>query len=136
MFFMLPFLPFLAIYIAAAVLPAAILLRYIYRTDTVEKEPAGLLLLLLVMGVVAALCSGILEMLGETVLNALVDPGSPVYTILLAFLVVALVEEGNKFIMLKKIYTAAYDRNLQICAALSQQHLNVIRKSISCNKNS
>ena len=102
MFFMLPFLPFLAIYIAAAVLPAAILLRYIYRTDTVEKEPAGLLLLLLVMGVVAALCSGILETLGETMLNALVDPGSPVYTILLAFLVVALVEEGTKFILLKK----------------------------------
>ena len=79
MFFILPFLPFLAIYIVAAVLPAAILLRYIYRTDTVEKEPPGLLMLLLLMGVVAALCSGILETLGETVLNSLVDSGSPVY---------------------------------------------------------
>lgn len=102
MFFVLPFLPFLAIYILAAVLPAIILLRYIYRTDTVEKEPPGLLLLLLLMGVVAALCSGILETLGETVLNALVDPGSPAYTILLAFLVVAIVEEGTKFVFLKK----------------------------------
>ena len=91
MFFILPFLPFLAIYIVAAVLPAVILLRYIYRTDTVEKEPPGLLVLLLLMGVVAALCSGILETLGETV-----------YTILLAFLVVAIVEEGTKFILLKK----------------------------------
>ena len=102
MFFVLPFLPFLAIYILAAVLPAIILLRYIYRTDTVEKEPPGLLLLLLLMGVVAALCSSILETLGETVLNALVDPGSPAYTILLAFLVVAIVEEGTKFVLLKK----------------------------------
>lgn len=102
MFFVLPLLPFLAIYILAAVLPAAILLRYIYRTDTVEKEPPGLLLHLLLMGVVAALCSGILETLGETVLNVLVDPGSPSYTILLAFLVVALVEEGTKFVLLKK----------------------------------
>ena len=102
MFFVLPFLPFLAIFILAAVLPAIILLRYIYRTDTVEKEPPGLLLLLLLMGVVAALCSGILETLGETVLNALVDPGSPAYTILLAFLVVAIVEEGTKFVFLKK----------------------------------
>ena len=102
MFFILPLLPFLAIYILAAVLPAVILLRYIYRTDTVEKEPPGLLVLLLLMGVVAALCSGILEGLGETLLNALVDPGSPAYTILLAFLVVALVEEGTKFILLKK----------------------------------
>ncbi len=102
MFFTLPFLPILAIYILAAVLPAIILLRYIYRTDTVEKEPPGLLVCLLLMGVVAALCSGILEALGETVLNVLVDPGSPAYTILLAFLVVALVEEGTKFILLKK----------------------------------
>ena len=102
MFFVLPLLPFLAIYILAAVLPAIILLRYIYRTDTVEKEPPMLLALLLVMGVVAALCSGILEVLGETVLNALVDPGSPAYTILLAFLVVAIVEEGMKFILMKK----------------------------------
>ena len=83
MFFILPLLPFLAIYILAAVLPAVILLRYIYRTDTVEKEPPGLLVLLLLMGVVAALCSGILETLGETVLNALV-------------------EEGTKFVLLKK----------------------------------
>ena len=102
MFFVLPLLPFLVIYILAAVLPAIILLRYIYRTDTVEKEPPMLLALLLVMGVVAALCSGILEVLGETVLNALVDPGSPAYTILLAFLVVAIVEEGMKFLLLKK----------------------------------
>ena len=102
MFFILPLLPFLAIYILAAVLPAVILLRYIYRTDTVEKEPPGLLILLLLMGVVAALCSSILEGLGETLLNALVDPGSPAYTILLAFLVVALVEEGTKFVLLKK----------------------------------
>ena len=44
MFFVLPLLPFLAIYILAAVLPAIILLRYIYRTDTVEKNPPCCLL--------------------------------------------------------------------------------------------
>ena len=95
---MTPLLRFLAVYI----LPAAFLLRYIYRHDTVEKEPPGLLFKLLVMGVLAALCSGVLERLGETVLNALVDPGSPVYTIILAFLVVALVEEGMKYLLLKR----------------------------------
>ena len=103
MFFTLPlFVPFLAIYILAAVLPAVILLRYIYRTDTVEKEPPGLLFRLLLMGVVAALGSGVFELLGQTILNALVDQGSPVYTVLLAFLVVALVEEGMKFLLLKR----------------------------------
>ena len=88
---MTPLLRFLAVYILAAILPAAFLLRYIYRHDTVEKEPPGLLFKLLVM-----------ERLGETVLNALVDPGSPVYTIILAFLVVALVEEGMKYLLLKR----------------------------------
>lgn len=100
LFFTLPFLPVLVIYILAAVLPAAVLLRYIYRHDTVEKEPPGLLVRLLVMGVASALCSGLLELVGQTVLNRLVSPDSPYYTIILAFLVVALVEEGTKLLLL------------------------------------
>ena len=102
MFFVLPLLPLLAVYILAAVLPAFFLLRYVYRHDTVEKEPMGLLVKLLLLGVVSALGAMVLESLGQTVLNALVDPGSPVYTALLAFLVVALAEEGMKFLLLKK----------------------------------
>lgn len=101
MFFVMPLVPIWIVYILAAVLPAALLLRYIYRQDTVEKEPPGLLLALLFMGVIAALLSGVLERLGQTVLNMLVAPGSPTYTILLAFLVVALVEEGTKFYLLR-----------------------------------
>lgn len=102
MFFIMPMLPLLAVYILAAVLPAVLLLRYIYLRDTVEKEPPGLLLTLLLLGVAAALASGVLERLAQSVLRILVDPGSPVYTILLAFLVVALVEEGCKFYLLKR----------------------------------
>ena len=101
MFFITPMLPILAVYILAAVLPAIILLRYIYKHDTVEKEPPGLLLTLLFMGVLAALCATVLEAIFQTVLGLLVDPGSPVYTILLAFLV-AVVEEGTKFWLLKR----------------------------------
>ena len=101
MFFIMPMLPILAVYILAAVLPAIILLRYIYKHDTVEKEPPGLLLLLLFMGVLAALCATVLEAVFQTVLDLLVDPGSPAYTTLLAFLVVAVVEEGTKFWLLK-----------------------------------
>ena len=102
MFFITPMLSILAVYILAAVLPAIILLRYIYKHDTVEKEPPGLLLTLLFMGVLAALCATVLEAIFQTVLDLLVDPGSPVYTILLAFLVVAVVEEGTKFWLLKR----------------------------------
>ena len=41
----LPVLPILIVYILAAILPAIFLLRFIYRHDTVEKEPPGLLAL-------------------------------------------------------------------------------------------
>ena len=99
---MLPILPILAVYVLAAVLPAVFLLGYIYRHDTVEKEPPSLLALLLIMGVASALCSGFLENLAETVLKHLVSPSNPVYVVLLAFLVVAVVEEGTKFWLLKR----------------------------------
>lgn len=101
-FYGLPILPVLAIYILAAVIPAVVLLRYIYRHDTIEREPPGLLCVLLLMGVAAALCAGVLESIAQTILTLLVDPGSPVYTILLAFLVVAAVEEGTKYWLLKR----------------------------------
>ena len=55
MFFVLPTAAIFAIYILAAVLPAIFLLRYIYKHDTVDKEPPGLLLSLILMGIVAAL---------------------------------------------------------------------------------
>lgn len=104
MFFVFPILAFLpgAIYVLAAVLPAYVLLRYVYRHDTIEKEPAGLLWTLLLMGCLAALSSGLLEAVGERLLNAFVSPSSPVYTILLAFLVVSAVEEGMKLFFLKR----------------------------------
>jgi len=102
MFFIAPIIPILSVYILAAVLPAIILLRYVYRHDTVEKEPPGLLMKLLLFGVLSALCSGVLEGLGQSVLNRFVSPGSKEYSILLAFLVVALVEEGTKFWLLKR----------------------------------
>lgn len=102
MFFTLPLLPILAIYIGAAVLPAIILLRYIYKHDTIEKEPAGLMILLILMGVAAALCASVLEVIGQSVLNIVAVPGTRLHTVLLAFLVVAAVEEGTKFWLMKR----------------------------------
>lgn len=103
MFFVFPVLALLPkiIYILAAVLPAFFLLRYVYRHDTVEKEPLPLLLALLGMGFLAGVCSAVLEGLGEGLLSVLVDPTAPFYNIVLAFLVVAVVEEGTKLFFLK-----------------------------------
>ncbi|MBE6910118.1 MAG: PrsW family intramembrane metalloprotease [Ruminococcaceae bacterium] len=96
----LPLLPFL-VYLLAALLPAAILLHYVYQQDTIEKEPAGLLWSLLAMGCLAALCAGLLEALGDFLLRRVISTTGPVYIVLLAFLVVAAVEEGAKLFFLR-----------------------------------
>ena len=98
----LPSLVVTGLYILAAVVPAAVLLRYIYDHDTVEPEPPGLLWSLVFFGVLAALLSGILEGIGESILSSFVSVRSPYYTILFAFLVVAAVEEGTKYFFLKR----------------------------------
>lgn len=89
-----------AIYVLAAVLPAAFLMRYVYKQDKIEKEPANLLISLVVDGILAALAAILLELLGQSILDALVAPEDPIYVYLMAFLVVAAVEEGTKFLFL------------------------------------
>lgn len=88
------------IYVLAAILPALLLLVYIYNRDTVEKEPPNLLIHLLLMGVVAGLASIALEQIGTAILDSFISIENPVYVIFLAFLVVAVVEEGTKFFLL------------------------------------
>ena len=94
----------IAIYVLAAILPAIFLMRYIYRMDTYEKEPAYLLWGCVLRGVLAALVSIILEMIGENLLGiSPVDKNSVTYTALLAFLVVAVVEEGTKYYFMGRL---------------------------------
>jgi RsiW-degrading membrane proteinase PrsW (M82 family) len=102
LFFIVPVLSVAIVYITAALLPAVFLMRYIYRQDKVEKEPPGLLFSLILHGVAAALIAAALERLGIGILSLLLDPGSPAYTIIFAFLVVAVAEEGMKFILMKR----------------------------------
>jgi len=95
-----PVLRTIALYIIAAVLPAAFLMRYIYRKDPIEKEPRRLLAALVIMGVLAALAAIGLERIGKNLLAVVISETSPYYTIAFAFLVVAVIEEGTKFIFL------------------------------------
>lgn len=102
MFLVLPSLVVIAVYILAAILPALFLMRYIYRKDTIEKEPPQILISLVFLGVAAALVAIVLESIGKGVLAAFITEGSPAYTIIMAFLAVAAVEEGAKFFFLKR----------------------------------
>lgn len=98
--FVTPIYYLMIVYVLAAVLPAIFLMRYVYKQDRIEREPPYLLRNLAWKGVQAALVSIVLEMLGEAILNRLVAPDNPRYVWLLAFLVVAVVEEGTKFFFL------------------------------------
>ena len=101
MFIALPTLTLFWVYLFAAVLPAVFLLTYIFREDTIEKEPAPLLWGLLLMGVLAALVSIVIEEMIDGYLVTILDNKSAAYSIVSAFLGVAAVEEGTKFLFLK-----------------------------------
>lgn len=90
------------IYMLAALLPPLYLLRYIFRQDKVEKEPIGLLVGLFVAGVVSCIPAAIWEVIGEGILGIFFREGTKLYSILSAFFVVAVAEEGVKLFFLKK----------------------------------
>lgn len=96
----MPLIAVIIIYLLAALLPALFLMRYIYRKDTIEKEPKGMLTGLVFLGVAAAVVAIIFETLGESLLSQVLVTGTPAHTIVMAFLVVAVVEEGAKFLFL------------------------------------
>ena len=91
----------LMIYLTAAVLPAIVLMVYVYKKDQRDTEPVGLLAMCLLMGVCAALLSVAGEGFGMYALNmSQIDQTTPLYVMALAFGVVAVVEEGSKLLFL------------------------------------
>jgi RsiW-degrading membrane proteinase PrsW (M82 family) len=85
----------------AAVVPAAYLLYRVYRADKLEKEPIGLLASIVLLGIVATTLAAITEQIGDAFLLELFPNGGVVYDFLLYFVVVALSEEGFKYLLLK-----------------------------------
>ncbi len=89
------------ILIAAAVIPAALLLVYVYKRDRLEKEPASLLAVLLLQGIISTALAAYAERIGAKLLSAFLSSDSLFYKALFYFLVVGLAEEGFKFLLLK-----------------------------------
>ena len=90
------------ILIAAAVIPAIVLLTMVYRADRVESEPPGLLMRLVLMGILSTSIAKLLERLGLLVLNGVFPGETLLYDILLYFGVVGFAEEGAKYVLLKR----------------------------------
>ena len=101
-FLIAPLLSYNFILIAAAVIPALFLIVKIYRLDVLEQESPQILSRLVIAGIVSSLIALVLERLFYVVLDAFITPGSRLYDIVLYFVVVACVEEGSKYFMLKK----------------------------------
>lgn len=85
----------------AAILPAVVLLWYVYKKDPVEKEPMDLLIRLLFLGMLSVIPAIVLELLGTNLFLAGWEGSYEGYLLVDNFVVVAVVEEGCKYMFLR-----------------------------------
>ena len=87
--------------IAAAVIPAVLLMIRVYRSDRLEREPTRLLLGLVLRGILATVLALVAERIGEFTLAFFFDERPLLSRLLLCFVVVGGSEEGAKLLLLK-----------------------------------
>ena len=87
--------------VAAAVVPAVYLMLRVYRLDRLEPEPKDLLWSLVILGVASTSLASMTEQVGDILLAWFVPEGSLSYSIVMYFVIVALSEEGFKYMLLK-----------------------------------
>lgn len=90
------------IMIAAAVIPAICLIKYVYKMDSLEKEPPMMIFGLVVAGVVSAFLAMALERLGGVILSILNIKNGLIFGFVEFFLIVGPAEEISKYVMLKR----------------------------------
>ncbi len=90
------------LHIIAALLPAVFLMRYIYKKDKYEKEPAVLLWRLIVSGLMAAFLAMILEMVVISYILPSFRITNQVFYHIAVGSCVAIIEEGSKMYFLKR----------------------------------
>lgn len=84
-------------------LPVALLLRFIYKQDAIEREPIGLIIKLLIFGALTTVVAGGIEEVTDGLLWYFGGRlPLPVYYAIENFLIVGLVEEGVKYLALRK----------------------------------
>ena len=96
------FSPAHIVLVAAAIIPAAALMIYVYKADKLEKEPRPLLWRLILQGIISTALAVFTERLGAQLLSRFLHPNTLLYQIVFYFLVVGLSEEGFKYLLLKR----------------------------------
>lgn len=85
---------------ALAIVPGLLLILFVYRKDRVEKEPAILLLKLVLFGVISCIAAGYLEQLESQFLPQY-QQGTLEFALQTSFCMAALVEETVKFLAMR-----------------------------------
>ena len=85
---------------ALAIIPGLLLIIYVYKKDKVEKEPVGLIVRIVFLGVLSCIVAGYVESL-EVPLLPQYPQGSVEYAVTTAFCVAAFVEEIVKYIAMR-----------------------------------
>lgn len=88
--------------IAAAIIPAAFLLRYVYRSDKLDAESPQILTNLVLRGIIATFGALVAEQVGSALLDRAPIDNEIIYNLILYFIVVACSEEGFKYILLRR----------------------------------
>ena len=91
-----------------AVLPGLLLIRYVYKLDSIEKEPLGLLIKLVIYGAIATIPAIIIGLSANEVMLEIFDEDDILYLIIDNFIVTALVEE---FVKYKALRAASWKHN-------------------------
>lgn len=99
-FLLAPIMTYNFVLIAAAVVPAALLMVKVYRSDRLEKESPAMLWQLVKAGVFASLIALVAERVLSALLGAFLRENTALYQVILYFGVVAFSEEGAKYLML------------------------------------
>ena len=88
----------------AAVVPPIFLIVKTYQMDKIEPEPMGLIIKLFILGAVITIPAGIIEsILEESVLSSILSPKTILFQLISNFCIIALAEEGLKYLVLKKV---------------------------------
>ena len=85
-----------------AIIPAVIIVIYFYRKDKAKPEPKGLIIRIFLLGLFSTLPAIILEM-AISELRGTLKPYHILYPIFKAFIVAALVEEGLKLFIVRRV---------------------------------
>ncbi len=102
-FFLLPALmTYNWILIISAVVPAIILIGKVYKADKLDKESPALIRSLVLMGIISTFFALISERILSALLIRVVSYESPLYSVLLYFVVVGFSEETAKYVLLKR----------------------------------